>query len=103
LGFSHAHGKGMALQLNYLLDRGAFVAAQGGTFKVDQAKAPAAVAALTGEIMEIQVRGDYAAAKAMLEKHSRLRPEVLSVLKRAQALPVDIAPRHGTAEKLLRS
>jgi hypothetical protein len=102
-GVSEAHGKGMALQLNYLLERGAFVAAKGGTFKVDQDKAPAAVAALTGEIMEIQARGDYASAKAMMERYSRLPAAVLAVLKRAQRLPVDIAPRHGTAQRLLQS
>ena len=34
-GLTEAHGKGMALQFNYLTDKGAFVAGADGTFAVD--------------------------------------------------------------------
>ncbi len=34
-GLTEAHGKGMALQFNYLTDKGAFVARPDGTFAVD--------------------------------------------------------------------
>ena len=100
-GAAEAHGKGMAMQFNYLMDRGAFVAGKDGTFAVDASKVKSAVESLTREIMEIQARGDYAAAKAMLEKYGGIRPEVLRALEKAKDLPVDIAVRHATAEALL--
>ena len=37
-GINEAHGKGIALQLNYLLDQGAFVVNADGTFSVVDAK-----------------------------------------------------------------
>ncbi len=100
-GATEAHGKGMALQINYLLEKGGFTIAKDGTFGVDAAKIRGAVEALTREIMRIQARGDYAAAKALLEKYGALGPEIKAVLEKANSLPVDIAPRHKTAEALL--
>ena len=57
-GLSESHGKGVALQLNTLLDAGAFRVAKAGTFSVDLAKVKEAVKALTGEIMAVQAAGD---------------------------------------------
>ena len=42
-GVHEAHGKGMALQFNYLTDKGAFVAKPDGTFAVDFTKIQPAV------------------------------------------------------------
>ena len=41
-GINEAHGKGIALQLNYLLDQGAFVVNADGTFSVVDAQDPQA-------------------------------------------------------------
>ena len=92
-GINEAHGKGMALQFNTLLDRGAFVVNPDGTFSVDDTKIKSAVADLTREIMTIQAEGNYAAAKALLTKMVVVRPEVQKVLDRLQDVPVDIEPR----------
>ncbi|MFN7133089.1 MAG: dipeptidyl-peptidase 3 family protein, partial [Myxococcales bacterium] len=102
-GVDEAHGKGMALQLNFLLDRGAFTVANDGTFAVDASKVKEAVRALTGELMTLQARGDKAAADALLGRLSVVRPEVKRVLERLGKVPVDIQPRYVTAEKLLRA
>src|SRR5438034_8518464 len=61
-GIAEAHGKAVALQLNYLLDAGGFVANADGTFTVNRAKIKDGITGLTREIMTIQGRGDYAAA-----------------------------------------
>ena len=42
-GLNEAHGKGIALQLNTLLDAGAFQVAKDGTFSVDPGKVKDAV------------------------------------------------------------
>ncbi|MFI5361411.1 MAG: hypothetical protein ACHQ49_05535 [Elusimicrobiota bacterium] len=99
-GTTEAHGKGMALQLNYLLDKGAFKVAKDGTFSVDASKVRGAVESLAHDIMTIQANGDYAAAKKWLDAMSVVRPEAQAVLDRAAALPVDIAPRFTTAAEL---
>jgi len=100
-GITEAHGKGIALQLNYLLDRGAFVVNADGTFSVAQDKIKQAVADLTRDLMTIQANGDYAAAQALLKKMVVIRPEVQRVLDKLTNVPVDIEPKFVTAGKLL--
>lgn len=99
-GTSSAHGRGIAIQLNTLLDAGAFVVNPDGTFRVEPTKIRAAVKALTTEIMTVQARGDYAGAKALLAR-ATIRPQVQTVLDRLGAVPVDIEPRFVTAEQLM--
>ncbi len=99
-GLGEAHGKAMAIQMNSLVDAGAFQANPDGTFAVDLAKAKAGASALTGEIMTIQAGGDYAKAKEMLARSATIRPEVQKVIDRLSDVPVDIEPRFTTAEQL---
>lgn len=101
-GINEAHGKGQAMQLNYLLDAGGFVAKPDGTFAVVPAKIKDAVAALTREFMTIQAEGNYEKAKEMQTRLGVIRPEVERALARMEKIPVDIEPRFVTAEKLLR-
>jgi hypothetical protein len=99
-GVNEAHGKGIAVQLNYLLDAGAFKVRPDGTFTVDTAKIGDAVTALTREIMTLQAEGSYAKAKDLLDRLSVVRPEVQKVLDRLTGIPVDIEPRFTTAAQL---
>ncbi|MFO0583271.1 MAG: hypothetical protein U0229_13460 [Anaeromyxobacter sp.] len=100
-GAGDAHARGMALQMSWFEDAGAIRARPDGTFAVDAAKARAAATSLTREIMTIQGKGDRAAAKALLEKHAAIRPEVKRVLDRLGGVPVDVAPRFVTADALV--
>jgi hypothetical protein len=99
-GVNEAHGRGMALQLNTLLDAGAFRVAGDGTFSVDASRIRDAVTALTRDLMTLEARGDYAQAQALIARLGVLRPEVKRVLDRLTAVPVDIEPRFPTAEQL---
>ena len=100
-GISEAHGKGIAVQLNYLLDQGGFVVSPDGTFAVDGAKIKEGVIALTREIMTIQAEGDYDKARALGDRLGVVRPEVQKALDRLTDVPVDIEPRFTTASQLL--
>lgn len=100
-GISEAHGRGQAVQLNYLLDRGAFVVNADGTFAVVPDKVRDAVSSLAREIMTLQAAGDYAAAKTMLDTLGVIRPETQAVLDKLKGVPVDIAPRFTSAQALL--
>ncbi len=87
-----AHGKGMALQFNYLTDKGAFIARPDGTFTVDQTKIKGAVRDLVHDLLEIEATGDYARAKKMLDELGVLRPPMQHALDRLTDLPTDIEP-----------
>jgi len=99
-GVNEAHGRGIAIQLNYLLDAGAFKVRTDGTFTVDNARIGDAVTALTREIMTLQAEGNYAKAKDLIERLGIVRPEVKKVLDRLAGIPVDIEPRFTTAAQL---
>jgi hypothetical protein len=51
--------------------------------------------------MTLQARGDYAAAKAMMDTLATVRPQVQAVLDKLKSVPVDIEPRFVTADTLL--
>ncbi|MCU1335086.1 MAG: MutT/NUDIX family protein [Bryobacterales bacterium] len=91
-GIHEAHGKGMALQFNYLMDKGAFVARPDGTFAVDFAKIQPAVRDLVHDLLTIEATGDYAGAKKMLDQLSVVRPPVQQALGKLTDIPTDIEP-----------
>ena len=101
-GVTEAHGKGIAVQLNYLLDQGGFTVKPDGTFAVNRDRIKESVTGLTRDIMTIQAEGDYAKAKALGERLGVVRPQVQKALDRLMAVPVDIEPRFTTAAQLFK-
>ena len=95
-GINEAHGRGVAIQLNYFLDAGAFTVLSDGTFAVNDSKISEAITSLTRNIMTLQAEGSYAKAKALIETGT-IRPTVQKVLDRLQGVPVDIEPRFREA------
>ena len=102
-GITEAHGRGVAIQLNYFLDNGGVTVAQDGTFAVNPERIKQNVLGLTRDLMTMQAVGDYAAAKQMMEKLAVVRPQTQTVLDRLKGVPVDIEPRFVTAEQLFSS
>lgn len=100
-GINEAHGRGVAVQLNYLLDQGGFKVGSDGTFSVDRGKIKEGITGLTREIMTIQAQGDYAKAKALGDRLGVVRPPVKQLLDKLADVPVDIEPRFTTADELL--
>jgi len=99
-GLHEAHGKGMALQFNYLREKGAFRDGPDGTFVVDLAKVKTAVRELDGELLTIEATGDYAGAKALLDRFGKLTPELNRAIERLRDIPTDIDPIPVTANKI---
>jgi hypothetical protein len=92
-GITEAHGKGIALQFNYLTDEGAIeIDETAGTFSINNAKVKEAVRKLTNEILTIQAEGSYDKAKAMLDKYAVMRPAMQKALDRMKNVPTDIEP-----------
>jgi len=99
-GVNEAHGRGIAVQLNYLLDQGGFLVRPDGTFAVDITKVKDGVRGLTRDIMTMQAEGDYAKAIALRDRLGVVRPPVKRALDRMSAVPVDIEPKFTTAAQL---
>src|SRR6185295_19346025 len=94
-GITEAHGKGIAMQFNYLTDEGAFEVNEAtGTFSVNQAKVKDAVRKLTHDILTVEAEGSYDGAKAMLDKYGVIRTEMQGALERLKGVPVDIEPSY---------
>lgn len=99
-GLQDAHGKGTALQFNFLTDKGAFVEHGDGTFSVDMTKIKQAVADLDHDLLTLEAEGDYAGAKKMLDELGVVRPAMKRALDRLEGIPTDIEPLFVTAEEL---
>ena len=93
-GITEAHGKGVALQFNYLTDEGAIKYDAGkGTYSIDTAKIKDAVIKLTHDLLTLEAEGSYATAKSMLDKYGVIRPEMQKALDKLTDVPIDIEPK----------
>jgi hypothetical protein len=101
-GINEAHGRGVAMQLNYFLDHGGVTVSPDGTFAINPGRIKENVIGLTRDLMTLQAQGDYAAAKGMIEKLAINRPPTVAILNKLMNVPVDIEPKFVTAEQLLR-
>lgn len=101
-GLQDAHAKGMAIQFNYFLDKGAYAENPDGTYSVNVSKMKDAVNSLDHEFLTIEATGDYNGAKKMLTELSVVRPETQKTLERLKSLPTDIEPVFVTANELLK-
>jgi Peptidase family M49 len=99
-GVNEAHGKGIAIQLNSLLDQRGFVVNADGTLKVNPDRIKEGVSGLTRDIMTIQAEGDYEKAKSLGDRLGVVRPEIQRALDKLLTVPVDIEPRFSTAGTL---
>lgn len=90
-GVGEAHGRGALVQLNWMMEKGAFsYDSKTGRYSVNFDKFRAANASLAKALLDVQRAGDFDASKLFLENYT-VYPEYLS--KTLQALydvPVDI-------------
>ncbi|GKE51937.1 NUDIX hydrolase 3-like protein [Tanacetum coccineum] len=103
-GLEEAHGKGQALQFNWLFEKGAFVLLPDQTFYVDFDKVEYAVESLSREILTIQAKGDKDAAQKLLEKYGQMTQPLTIALEKLTKVqvPVDIVPDFPIVSSLLQ-
>ena len=99
-GLNEAHGKGMAMQVNYITDKGGFIAHPDGTFEVNFDKIRGAVRDLDHDLLTLEATGDYAGTKHLLDTLGVMRPDMQKALKALEDIPVDIQPVFVTANQL---
>jgi Peptidase family M49 len=91
-GVGEAHGRGTAVQWNWLREKGAITPVAGGRFAVDFAKSRDAVRTLATQLLTIQATGDYNRAKALLDRYGTETEEMKRVTEMLSDIPVDITP-----------
>jgi hypothetical protein len=93
-GVAEAHGLGMVLQANYLLEKGAVEITEEGRFRPIEGLFEESFKSLAHELLMIQALGDYDAALAMVERYGSVHPEMASAIESLTDLPVDVDPTY---------
>jgi hypothetical protein len=94
-GTADAHGRGAAMQYGFLKEHGGIAwDASARRFRLDYAKLETGLAALVAELVRIEGEGDYAGAKAFLDRYGRLDAEAQAVIATMTHIPVDIQPAY---------
>ena len=99
-GIGEAHGGGIAIQFNYLMDEGAFYQGDEGKLHVDSDKMVDAIEDLSHKVLMIQAEGDYQAAKKLVDQYSKMTPLMEKYIDQLEDLPVDIDPEFPVVTKL---
>jgi hypothetical protein len=94
-GTGEAHGRAEMMEFDYLAEQGALRrgAAASGRYEVDYAKLPAALAALTREVLQIEATGDRARAEAWFKKYGAMLAGLQAALAATADIPVDLDPQ----------
>jgi len=101
-GILDAQGGGIAIQLNYFLERVAIAMDEEGFFFVNDERMKSEVKNLAQEILLIQAQGDYKKAEAFIAKYRHLNPKIQSALEKLKEIPVDIRPVYPVEKDLLQ-
>jgi hypothetical protein len=91
-GVAEAHGLGVVIQTNYLLEKGALEVTGGERFRPVPEAFLGAFRDLATEILMIQARGDYQGAQRLVERYGTVHPAMQAVLDELGDIPVDIDP-----------
>ncbi len=93
-GTTEAHGLGVVLQANYLLEKGAIVVTPEGRFRPVVDRFPGAIRELAHDILMIQATGDYGGARAMVTRYGTVPAAMAALLDSLGSVPVDVDPAY---------
>ncbi|HEY2829731.1 MAG TPA: hypothetical protein VGJ88_06390 [Thermoanaerobaculia bacterium] len=96
-GIGEAHGRGTAVQWNWIREKGGVVPEANGKYKVDVEKFRSAVQSLATELLTIEATGDFNRANALLTNYGKSTPEMEKVIGGLKDIPVDITPVYPAA------
>jgi hypothetical protein len=96
-GIGEAHGRGTAVQWNWIREKGGVVPEANGKYKVDVEKFRSAVQSLATELLTIEATGDFNRANTLLTNYGKSTPEMEKVIGGLKDIPVDITPVYPAA------
>ena len=91
-GVAEAHGLGVVIQTNYLIEKGAVEITEDGRFRPVPEKFQAAFRDLAAKILMVQALGDYDGARELVDRYGTVHPAMRSALDGLEDIPVDIDP-----------
>ncbi len=91
-GVAEAHGLGMVLQANYLLENGAVEITTEGRFRPVSGRFEPTFRNLARELLMIQALGDYDGARAFVERYGVVHSAMTEAISGLVDLPVDVDP-----------
>lgn len=99
-GIGEAHGRGTAVQWNWLREAGGIVPTADGRFRVNFEKFAGGIKSLSTELLTIEATGDFDRAKRLLDKYGVVNDEINYVNTKLSNIPIDITPVFtGAGEK----
>jgi hypothetical protein len=99
-GTGEAHGQAEMMEFNYLSEHGSIKRLASGKYAIDYAKMPQAIADLAKELLEIEATGDRQRAENWFKNYDVMPPQLVSALKAASKVPVDVDPSFSFREKV---
>jgi len=93
-GVAEAHGLGMVLQANFLIEKGAVDLTEDGRFRPVPGLFEESFRDLAHELLMIQALGDYDAALAMVDRYGTVHPAMAAAIEALTDLPVDVDPSY---------
>jgi len=99
-GIGEAHGLAEMMEFNYLSEHGAIKRQASGKYALDYARMSQAIAGLAKELLEIEATGDRERAEKWFKKYDVMPAELVSALKSASSVPVDVDPVFSFKEKV---
>jgi hypothetical protein len=100
-GAEAAHARAVLIGFNFLRENGAITYnRQTKRYGVDYRKFERGVRALAKILLLIQARGDYAGAKALLQRYGHVSAEMKGLLDTLNGIPVDIRPSYAILDKM---
>jgi len=100
-GINEAHGGGNAIIFNCLVKNEALKLVN-NVIQINYEFYPDVVSKLLERILTIQAKGDYEAARELIEEFRFMSDELKVLVEKLKVLPVDIRPIFVTAEELKR-
>lgn len=99
-GIDEAHGGGVAIQFNFLMEKGAFYVSDNGKLNYDKDKFWKAFTELASMLLTLQAYGDYDGSKELIDKYRKYTPVMENYIEQLKDVPVDIRPIYPLEEKL---
>lgn len=96
-GVGEAHGKGALIQLNWMMEKGAFSYDwKTGTYSMDFSKFREANKGLVKALLDIQRKGSREESLRFLDKYAQVPDHLTASLEKLYEIPIDILPEFTT-------
>lgn len=96
-GTGEAHGRAEMMEFNVLLDHNALTQRADGHYAIDYAAMPAAIEALSKQLLTFEADGDRAGAEAWMTKYDVMPEALMKALAGTASIAVDVTPEFELA------